>query len=196
MIEIGIPKLLLRYGVADALELRLETPDLVLTRPSGGSFDSGPGGIAAGAKWVTPLGDKAAAGFIFMLGSPITGDDFDLEGLSATLNGVLGVDLSDRFSIGGNLVLDAAGIGAGDNDSDLFYTFTGSLAAGYALTDQWGMFVETFHSITEDEDYTPYADAGVTYLITPGVQIDAYAGADVSDPAGGWFAGTGAILLF
>jgi len=196
VLDIGIPKLLLRYGVADALELRLEVPDLVMTRPSGGDFDFGAGAVAAGLKWVAPIGDKAAAGFIFMLGSPVTGDDFEVEGLVAVLNGVWGVDLSADFSLGGNMVLEAAGIGAGDNGSDLVYTFTGSLALGYALSAEWGAYVETFHSITEDEEHTPFADAGVTYLVTPGFQLDAYGGSDISDPGNGWFAGTGAILLF
>jgi hypothetical protein len=194
--EIGLPRLLLRYGVLDSLELRLEAPDAIWTRPAGGELKSGAGAVALGGKWVMPMGDRAATGLIFMIGLPVTEEDFDAQGLVATLNAVSGIDLAGGFSLGSNLVLEAAGIGSGDNNSNLVYTLTGSLALGYAITDQWGVFAETFSSLTDDWDYTPFADAGLTYLLTPRVQFDIYGGSDVSDPTGGWFAGSGAIVLF
>ncbi len=195
-LEVGVPRLLLRYGVVDDFELRLEVPDLVIGLPEGGDADAGAGAAAAGLKWVHSLGDSAAAGLIFMVGSPVTRGDFDAEGLSATLNGVWGVDFTDRLSLGGNVRVDLVGLGIDREEEATMLELTASLALGIGLTDRVGLFLETFQTVDDNGGYTPNADAGFTFLVTPRLQLDAYGGADVSNPVGGWFAGAGVIALF
>jgi hypothetical protein len=195
-LEIGLPKLLLRYGVVEDFELRLEIPDLVIGLPKGGGAALGAGAVAVGLKWVHAIGDDAAAGLIFMAGSPVTPDDVDAEGFYTSLNAVWGVDFDDRFSLGGNVRMDVGGLGTARGSDASVVEFTGSLALGIAFTDIVGMYLETFHTITDRRQFTPNADAGFTFLVTPTLQLDVYGGADVSDPVGGWFAGSGVIALF
>jgi len=195
-LEIGLPKILLRYGVVEDLELRLEIPDLVIGLPKGGGTDLGAGTVGAGLKWVQAIGDSAAAGLIFMAGSPVTPDDADADGFYTSLNAVWGVDFNERLSLGGNLRMDVGGLGTARSEDASVVEFTGSLALGIALTDVVGMYLETFHTITDRREFTPNADAGFTFLVTPQLQLDVYGGADVSDPVGGWFAGSGVIALF
>lgn len=195
-LELGLPKLLLRYGVVEDFEVRLEIPDLVVGLPKGGGADLGAGTVAAGLKWVQSIGDKAAAGLIFMAGSTVTPDAFDADGFYTSINAVWGVDFDDRFSLGGNLRMDVGGLGTARGSDASNVEFTASFALGIALTDVVGMYLETFETITDRREFIPNADAGFTFLVTPTLQLDVYGGADLSDPAGGWFAGTGVIALF
>lgn len=167
-----------------------------MVKPDGADLDFGAGALAVGFKWVHPIGDDAAAGVIFMGGSPAATDDREVEGFFTTVNGVWGVDLSDRLALGGNFRLDVERLGADEASGDVVTTFTTSLAIGVALTVRLGAFAEAIQEVAEGEEYTTLADAGLTFLVTPRVQLDAYGGADVTDPAGAWFAGAGAILLF
>jgi len=195
-LEIALPKLLLRYGLERDFELRLEVPDLVMVKPDGGDLDFGAGALAVGFKWVHPIGNAAAAGVILMGGAPAAADDREVEGFFTSVNGLWGVDLSDRLALGGNFRLDVERLGADEASGDTVATFTASLALGVALTDRLGAFAEAIQEVAEGDEYTTLADAGLTFLVTPHVQLDAYGGADVTDPGGAWFAGTGAIVLF
>ncbi len=104
--------------------------------------------------------------------------------------------ITDRFGLATNI--GVAGTMSGSNgfiNEGMF-----SFAAGYDLGNNWGMYAEYFMDwqlISGQFFYTPYVDGGITKLLSNDLQLDIYAGYDLSEtfgtrlPTTGWFIGTG-----
>lgn len=104
--------------------------------------------------------------------------------------------ITDRFGLATNI--GVAGTMSGSNgfiNEGMF-----SFAAGYDLGNNWGMYAEYFMDwqlIAGQFFYTPYVDGGITKLLSNDLQLDIYAGYDLSEtfgtrlPTTGWFIGTG-----
>jgi hypothetical protein len=104
--------------------------------------------------------------------------------------------ITDRFGLATNI--GVAGTLSGSNgiiNEGMF-----SFAAGYDLGNNWGMYAEYFMNwqlIAGQFFYTPYVDGGITKLLSNDLQLDIYAGYDLSEalgtrlPSTGWFIGTG-----
>ena len=104
--------------------------------------------------------------------------------------------ITDRFGLATNI--GVAGTMSGSNgfiNEGMF-----SFAAGYDLGKNWGMYAEYFMDwqlVSGQFFYTPYVDGGITKLLSNDLQLDIYAGYDLSNtfgtrlPSTGWFIGTG-----
>lgn len=97
--------------------------------------------------------------------------------------------LSERLGLAYNL-----GAERFHDEGESFTRFVYTAALGAGLTDRLGAFVEVFGA--EPESGAPGGsevslDGGVTYLVLPNLQLDAYAGAGVTDHAPDWLAGIG-----
>ena len=104
--------------------------------------------------------------------------------------------ITDRFGLATNIgVAGTMSRSNGVINEGMF-----SFAAGYDLGNNWGMYAEYFMDwqlIAGQFFYTPYVDGGITKLLSNDLQLDIYAGYDLSEtfgtrlPTTGWFIGTG-----
>jgi hypothetical protein len=195
LLALDLPGILLRAGLARNIEARFKLPSASMAWPDGGDLAVGYGSFGLGGKYVFALGETFAAGFIPTVSVPVEQTEVDAQGISASANLIWAWDVSDVVSLGGNFVVEAARIGALTGEVDVQYS--GTLAAGYAVADRFGLFIESINFISHGEQaYAPWADAGATFLVTPLVQLDAYAGTRVDGPFDDWFAGAGASILW
>ncbi|MCB2206367.1 transporter [bacterium] len=187
-----LPGFLLRFGINENFELRLGG---AVTRDKGTVFDFPQD--RSHAEWpdylydtlgVEPfsLGMKAAlteengiipqSAVLVHVGLPGTGSEyFDMEYLLPEIRLAFAHTLSDVFSLGYNLgVAWAAG-----HDSHIGYY---SLALGAGITESLGAYAEVYGDLPADMPGLHRADAGVTYLLTPDLQLDLSAGMALSEP--------------
>lgn len=118
----------------------------------------------------------------------LTADEWQPEGKLA-----LGWDLSDRISLGSNLIYAYP-----SDDGERFNQFAASLSAGMSFTDRLGIYLEGFGFSKEslDGSSTSYINSGLTYLASNDLQLDVRIGAGLDDPHPNWFAGLGAAVRF
>ena len=55
-----------------------------------------------------------------------------------------------------------------------------SVAYGHSLTDEFGVYAEIYGDFPEDSSANHYWDAGVTYLVSNNLQLDAYLGTSIT----------------
>ena len=82
---------------------------------------------------------------------------------------------------------------SGDHFSRLFQ----SASVEYELTEKLHVFSEWFTFLRRDfGDNRPqhYYDGGLTYLVTPNLQLDWRAGVGLNDAADGFFTGFGLVI--
>jgi len=104
--------------------------------------------------------------------------------------------LTDRFGVATNFGISGTMRGSNGFINDGMFSF----AAGYDLGRQWGIYAEYFMNwefLGNEFFYTPFFDGGITKLLSNDLQLDVYAGMNVSErfgtrlPSKGWFIGTG-----
>lgn len=172
--------MLIRYGILDNLELRLGW-DFVegVTKVNGNKIDNVTSGLSPlllGMKIDIAEEDGcmpeiALIGHVFPVFSAAkdyrpetTGVDFRLS-LSHTL--------SEKSSLGYNI---GAEWGNDSPEATAIYT----LAYGYSISDKFGMYAELYGDFPEDSSANHYWDAGMTYLVSNDLQLDAYVGTSIT----------------
>lgn len=167
---------LLRYGILERLELRLGW-DFVEGRTSLNNQDfdniaSGFTPLLAGVK-VSVVDEKGALPQIGLIGHiflPFTaGQDFRPETTAVDFRFAFAHTLSERSSLSYNV---GAELGGGTDELAYIYT----LSYGLSLTSALGAYVEVYGDFLEDSRANHLWDAGLTYLVTPNIQIDATVG--------------------
>jgi hypothetical protein len=95
---------------------------------------------------------------------------------------------ADRLSIGANL-----GWGYVTSGGESFNRVSGSLVIGYSISGSLTAFAEWFGLFPEVRDggNNHYLDGGVTWLLSPAVQLDWRIGVGLQDPDPNWFTGAG-----
>jgi hypothetical protein len=80
------------------------------------------------------------------------------------------------------------------DDDGRFDELSGSVALGFGLTQRLGAFAEWFgiYPLPDDREAENNADAGITYLLSPGFQLDARVGIGLGGPRPNFFVGAGA----
>jgi hypothetical protein len=184
--EIG--QVLARVGLFENVELRLGLGSWVRAEEADG-WDGGSLGfkvhlldnwgarpalaILAGAS--TPYGDEEVAD-----------DDWQPEVKLAA-----GWELTETLELSVNAGYARPGAG-----EERFDQAQWSASLGWGATDRLGAFVELFGFDQEVKGggSTQYLDGGVTWLLTPDLQLDLYGGRGLTDEATDWFAGTGLVV--
>ena len=59
------------------------------------------------------------------------------------------------------------------------YLYT--IAYGYALTGKFGTYLELYGDLPEGLNFSHYWDAGLTYLVSKDIQLDAYVGSSITE---------------
>jgi len=187
----SLGEVLLRIGIGDQLEARVEPGSWV-------SADDGEGGETSGL-------DDAGLGFkvlLFRAQSPAvpdgallvstsvpTGDDEIGEpGWQPEARLALGWELSESWSLGAN-----AGWGRPQDGGERFDQAVGSVALGRSLGGPWGAFLELYGLAPSgpDADDAAYVDGGFTLGLGPDAQLDIRAGAGLTDASADWLFGLG-----
>jgi hypothetical protein len=128
-----------------------------------------------------------------LLGTSVPVGDEDLTSDAWEPEAILALawTLTRRLSLASNL-----GLALPEGDDGRFEQLSASLAAGLALTDRAGLFLEAFGFSEEVEggEGTVYLDAGATWLLSNDIQLDLRVGTGLNEPSPEWFAGAGAIV--
>lgn len=189
-----LPETLLRLGVAQDLELRLELPDYAIVR--NGRDDEGLTDSSVGFKWRFVEGDASTPDLavIGSLSVPTGEDGFGQDGVHPGAILAAGWDLSDAIAEGWSL---GANLGFFEFEGSDWDT-TWSVALGIPIDDRWGAFVE-YYAISPELSLSRtehVVDTGVTYLIHNNLQLDFRVGFGISDDADDFFTGAGVSYRF
>jgi hypothetical protein len=179
--EHTLGELLLRVGLFQQVELRIAGNSYVWLESPDGDAD-GFEDMSVGAK--IKLLDASEefdlmrpnAAVIVATSLPTGAESIGEDEPQPELKLALAWDLSERFSLGSNL--NYAYLNEG---GDRFHQFSGSIALGFRLTEQWGTYIEYFGFVPESDGgpNTSYFNGGFTYLINEDLQLDARAGVGV-----------------
>lgn len=170
---------LLRRGVAPGFEVRLLLPSWNSGSPGA---ERGMGDAGAGAKWTVPGGSDA-----FTAG--LVGDVILPTGAPDVSAGTTGADLAFAADIGlgprADLALNVGGSHQADANALLLSGSCGvDLGGGFGTWGEWaalrsdGAFLHTF-------------DTGLTYKVTPDLQLDARVAAGAGASSGDFTVGAG-----
>ncbi|MGM0557680.1 MAG: transporter [Myxococcota bacterium] len=173
-----------RIGLNDNFELRLTPPGTLTLNGAVRGTDP-----EVGLKVSSPLGESTDFGFLATASLPAvnpgTGSVLQARATASTAIG--------SATLAGTLGGSYGRVTAEGNQAD----FEGLAAVSFAfgLVGDLGAYVEGYATLPQNGEISPVADAGLTYLAAPWLQIDAYAGAGLYGDAPDWLAGAGLSVL-
>lgn len=171
---------LIRYGLLDNLELRLGWDFVESKTKFNGTtlndVDSGFSPMLLGAKigiakesgWMPEMGILVHLSLPFLAAT-----DYRPETTGVDFRFAFAHTLSEKSSLSYNL-----GAEWGNDSSETAYVYT--IAYGYGITDKLGAYAELYGDIPEDSKSNHFWDAGLTYLISDNVQLDATVGTSIT----------------
>jgi hypothetical protein len=173
---------LLKYGITDTIELRVQTEGYIRVAESGGASDSprtGLGDTALGLKWHSQDRDastgKPAIAWILHFDTPSGTDGFEGQGIRPSLRSVMTWDLPHDFSLG---VMPGIKY---DTDSE-GHRFTSGIfgtVLNKRISDKLRVFVElSAPQLARNQNGGTFAswDVGAARLMTDDTQIGVRAG--------------------
>lgn len=212
LIEVGLPALewdrgaasasrmlsfpaLLRVGVGRGVELRLESPLYHFARfevADSVLATEGLGDLQLGLKLQLAAGTGGApeVALIPAVLLPVGDAPFTAERAAYSLNAVAAWTLPDETGF-----TAVAGVEVSAEDAGR-HTPSGVLVTvlSRSLSQQVGAYVEGALYPTPEEAAPAYVGAGITYLVNPRLQLDAYVDRGVSASAVDWLLGVGISL--
>jgi hypothetical protein len=180
-----------RWGVARDLELNVLLGSFVWQdAPGAGSVD-GWTDSRLGLKWTSQHGDGPRPTAALLLGTslPTGGEAYREDTLQPEAVIVMEWALGGRFALGSNV-----GYGWASQDLERFHRWWGSLVLSADLGGGVAAFAEGFGYRREEPGgaSTGYLDAGLTWGLSPSLQLDARAGLGRNGRDEEWFVGVGA----
>ena len=194
----AFPGTLLRIGVLDRMELRLDYGGFLReqTQEAGQSTHlSGSGDMGVGTKlyfW-EEQGWVPEAALLAGVSLPVGKEQFSSGRADPTFRLSLSHTLSDRLSFGYNLGATWESTLDETNDRDTLSLFNYTAVLGMSLSDRTGLYAEVFGDIPLNAKGGPRnsVDGGLAYLIRDNLQVDGAAGVGLSHSADDWFVGLG-----
>ncbi len=195
-----LPELLVRYGVAERLELRIAwDPGFVFDRqadPASGRIltDNGGSDMEFGFKYALTKQDcwLPKSGIITSFTAPV-GDRVESSGqVDVLVNYLYSWELNKKATLS-----CSTGVLWTAESGDHFTRFSQSGSLDYELTEKLHVFNECYALFRVDfHDDRPqyYYDAGLTYLATPNFQLDWRAGVGLSNASDRFFTGCGLTI--
>lgn len=192
-----VPNALFRIGVHDQAELRIVVNGVSL-RTVGGALQRGAVDAQVGTKihfW-EERGWLPETSLIAMLTLPVGDREFSSERLDPSALLSVSYTLSEKLSVGSNF--GPAWVTDESDGRDTLGQFNWTLSFGYEFFEGFGMFYEIFgnQSLSDKGKDAQSFDAGLTYLATPNIQLDASAGVGLNSAADDFFAGAGITVRF
>lgn len=173
---LAIGETVIRIGLARRWELRVGAGSWVsVDAPSGDESGFDDPSLEAKIRF-NPDGEGIAVGLLFGSTLAVGDDDIGSEDEQPFVKLLLGGALSPGLSWGAN-----AGYARASEGDDRFDRLSGSFSLGIGVSERLGAFVEVYGFSEESEggDTSTYADAGVTYLLSDDLQIDARVGSGI-----------------
>ncbi len=172
---------LLRYGILENLELRVgwdfaetktEINDTELDDIASGLSPLLLGAKIAVAEEKGLLPEIGIIGHVFL---PFTaGKDFRPETTGVDFRFSFAHTLSKKSSLSYNL-----GAEWGNDSPEAAYIYT--VAYGYSITNTFGIYAELYGDLPEDSSANHLWDAGLTYLLSDNIQLDATVGSGITE---------------
>ncbi len=187
---------LLRVGVHDNIELRFGLNSYALVRGGAVTAD-GLENFGVGAKFRLLSGGgvgHARPTIAILVGTsiPTGSDEIDASSAHPEARIAAGWDLSEVVSVSTNLIWSSIKDDALD---ERFSEWGVSLALGYVLSDRWGAYLEYFGAYPSGgRDTEDFVNAGLTYLISNDLQLDARVGYGLNDRDDDFFVGVGTAV--
>ncbi len=197
-------EILLRIGILQRLEARIGLNSFVVSTEPG---EPGGGPSTSQRRSVRGLDDVTLAvkvellrpapsspgiprlGIIAGTSLPTGRSDFGADGLQPGVLLAAAWELTGRLGLGTNF-----GYAYLEDEAGRFDELSGSVAFGFSLTERLGTFAEYFGTfpVGSGRESDNSADAGVTYLLGPNLQLDMRVGLGLGGPRPNYFLGAGA----
>ena len=178
---------LVRVGLLENLELRVGAGSFVDAGEASG-WDGGSLGlkVALLENW----GWRPGLALLLGAATPFGDDEVAGDSWEPEVKVAAAWELRDRLGLSVNGGWARPGEGDGRFDQAQW-----SASLGWAATERLGVFGEVFGTSREEPggDAAHSLDGGLTWLLTDDLQLDAYAGAGLTDAAPDWFVGTGVV---
>jgi hypothetical protein len=189
---VQLPNVLLRYGLLDRLELRLEATREHLSQPGANEYHTG----------IKPLEIGLKASLFHNKDSSFMASLFGQYGMHGTATKAFseGADyhrvrllfeneLSKRLKVSYNVGRDWD---SDEQHQNWIYT----LSPEYMLSPKWTLFAEAYSTVEEHHHAQWYSDAGVSYSLGNQIRLDFDAGKGLSPTAANYFITTGFSVRF
>jgi len=193
----SVPTPLLRYGLIDALELRLESDGFEYVGVPGGDDRSGGADVSLGAKWnfLGASGWVPKSTLLASLSFPTGAEAITSGGYDPDVALLLGWYPADRMELDVQLGFSLPSQGTGDTRR--VFTFTPVVTLEYLLADRLTGYVEFFSEIGgRDQADSHILDGGFTYLISEHILLDAWGGAGLTRDSPDFLGGAGITVRF
>ncbi|MBL4662760.1 MAG: transporter [Flavobacteriaceae bacterium] len=178
---LGYNTTLIRYGILDNLEFRLgwnfEEGQTTINGTKLMNVASGFSPLLVGMKVniVQENGWLPTIGLLGHLYLPVSaGNDYKPQTTGADFRFSFDHSLSPKSGLGYNI-----GAQWGDDSPEVAYVYT--LVYGYSATDKFGLYAEVYGDLPENNSANHFWDAGLTYLLTPNLQIDVTIGSSITN---------------
>jgi hypothetical protein len=203
-LRVDLTPTLLRLGVSDTVELRIETDGYQRSRsvdaaPSRVTRERGFADTSLGIKWHMQDGDQAsgrpAIAWLLHVDVDTGSAAFRGNGLRPSLRVVGEWELADELSVGamGGFAVDR------NPDSGRFATGILAVTVGRSWTDRFRTFVELAGRQLASSRHggsVVSVDAGTAYLLSPTVQVDAVVSRGITHTSPDWEFGAGLSIRF
>lgn len=168
---------LLRYGIIDPLELRVEGNFFTAQTATGATSQKGFNDFEVGLKAHLIEGGEGllpSLGLLAHMSVPVGKDNFSSNGVEPVFKALADWDLPAGFSLGTNVGMD---VPVRDNAGDKFARFLYAAAIGHGIpgtNDRLSAFVESAGAVSlkSGKVNEHQINSGLAFLITPNVQID------------------------
>jgi hypothetical protein len=176
---------LLRFGIIDPLELRIEGEIFSVQTQTGTARQSDVNDLDFGLKGhlFDQAGWRPSLGLLAHITTPIGRAPFTDSGYAPIFKVIADWDLPKDFSLGSNLGFDVpVRDSAGDKYARILYTFALGIPSPW-ISERLGFFLEHAGAIATQsgKDHELSINSGVTFLITPNMQIDTFVGIGLND---------------
>jgi hypothetical protein len=183
-VDVFAAPLLVRYGIAQDWELRLETPGLATrTDPADVLDETGLGDVALGAKWHLRDADERGPGFAVLLHADLpTGTGaFQGSGVRPSVRGTGDWSLTELLTVSG-----LVGVRFDELDERRFTSAILAGALGQQWTSDFGTLVEVAFTQIASEEYggnVGLLNFGGIFTARDWLQFDALLGLPLTDGA-------------
>lgn len=193
-----VPDALIRIGVAEGFELRLEAEGL-LYEFRDGAEDRALGSdlaLATKIRLLEARGLLPETGVLMLLSLPVGSDAETSGGVDPKIDGLFEWSLGEKTAIVVNT--DFSVPTQGDDDGARIFQFGPSLSVERQITPRLGAFVEYYGEINGrrlDDEHS--LDGGFTWLVArKRLQLDVSGGGGLNDAAPEWFVSAGFSVRF